>query len=222
MTIFLQQTQGNRYAEYYDSILSELPGCTAAMLDQNIIQVARDFCERTNAWQLDLDPINSIAGLATYPLTFPDDSEITRIYQIDLNGVLLWRFSDREKPGETITVREPKYPPEFPPFTLTEHIDSIVLGDDEVPTESQTGGLLLKAAFQPTIDANALPDFLFVHHGDDIRMGVLGRMMIMKKPWRDDKLGADYRHQYDDRTNFVAYQATVGNTRQRLRVKKWG
>ena len=196
------------------------------MLDIAILAVAREFCEHTSVWKLALTPIDTIAGQATYTLPFPEDSELTRVIDITLLGgddssVLLWRYDDRERPGETIALPEPKYASELPPFSLSLEFDQIIIADDEIPEESVVGGLTINAAMQPTPDATTLPDFLLNQYSEEIKVGVLSRMMVMNRPWRDLVLAAKYEGDYNEKMNFVAYQSAVGKTKQRLRSRKW-
>ena len=44
---------------FYDLVMPELPGCTTAMVDLQLVRMARDFCERTRAWRGDFDAIVS-------------------------------------------------------------------------------------------------------------------------------------------------------------------
>jgi len=64
---------------------------------------------------------------------------------------------------------------------------------------------------------------LKTQYSEAMRFGTLSRLMLMaKKPWTDRGLATEYASEYRQQLNFAAYQGQVGNTRQQLRVKKWG
>lgn len=207
-------------ADFYDLLLPELPGCSTALVDRHLVDMAREFCSTTGLWHQTLTAIDLVAEQATYTVATPASSELVRITELTVAGELLWRLSDRgvdrQPEGE-----DAKYRTNEPPFSLSTDLAQITLM--EVPTAAVVGGLEIKAALKPTAAADTLPDFLKSQHSEAIRYGVLARLMVMgKKPWSDRELAVTYDGRWRTAINFAAYQATVGNTREPLRVKKWG
>lgn len=150
----------------------------------------------------------------------PASSELVRITELTVAGELLWRLSDRNE-GRQNAGATPKYRPNQPPFTLSADLTELTLL--EVPTAAVVGGLVIKAALKPTVAATTLPDFLKAQHSEAFRHGVLSRLMAMgRKPWTDRDLAMVYDTLWNGAVNFAAYQATVGNTREPQRTKKWG
>lgn len=208
-------------ADFHDLLLPELPGCTVAMVNLHLRETAREFCANTSAWREPLTAVNTVASQAAYTLTPPADSELVRVTALTVNGILLWRHSDRERAGAD-SETAPKYGIDQPPFTFDENLTTITLAIDEVPDAAVVSGLVVEAALKPTAAAATLPDFLLTQHSEAIRHGTLARLMKMKKPWGDRPLAMDYESRWHQALNFVAYQAQVGNTRQPLRTKKHG
>lgn len=208
--------------EFYDLLLPEVPGCTTAMLDLHLRETARAFCQQTSAWKLPFDAVNLVASRATYDLEPSEpEAEVVRVIKLTLNGELMWEDTDREQRG--INVIEPKYVRNEPPFTLSPDLLEITLMADEVPTAAVAGGMVIVGAMKPTARAGRLPDFLKGQYSDAMRYGTLARLMAMaKKPWTDRALASAYLGMWNEQLNFAAYQAQVGNTREKLRVKKWG
>lgn len=207
-------------SDFYDLLLPELPGCATALVDLHLREVAREFCTKTSIWRQDLTAINLVASQAAYAVATPASSELVRITQLTVAGELLWQLSDRNVERQQDGVAA-KYNTNEPPFSLSADFAQITLM--EVPTEALTGGLEITAALQPTSSAATLPDFLKTQHSEAIRFGVLSRLMAMgKKPWTDRELSAAYDVRWNAKLNFAAYQATVGNTREPIRTKKWG
>lgn len=208
--------------DFYDLLMPELPGCTTAMVDLHLRETARDFCTRTSAWKLPFDAVNLVAGQATYDLEPSEpEAEVVRVIKLTLNSELIWEDTDREqKAADSL---EPKYVRNEPPFTLSPDLLEITLMTDEVPTAAVAGGMVIVGAMKPTARATRLPDFIKGQYSDAMRWGTLARLMVMaKKPWTDRALASAYLSMWNGALNFAAYQAQVGNTREKLRVKKWG
>lgn len=205
-------------SDYYDLLLPELPGCLPSMVDLQLREVAREFCEKTSIWREDLTAIDLVAGQAAYAVASPSVSAMVRVVSLTVADVLLWK--DRQvKEGDD----EPKYNPSEPPFTLSADLTTLTLATDEVPTASLVGGLVITAALKPTAAAANLPDFLRSQWSDAIRAGVLSRLMVMgRKPWTDRELAGIYASTWNTQLNKAANQGQVGNTRKQLRVRKWG
>ncbi|OGA97137.1 MAG: hypothetical protein A3E79_00215 [Burkholderiales bacterium RIFCSPHIGHO2_12_FULL_61_11] len=207
---------------YYDLLLPELPGCTTTMLDLHLRETARTFCQQTGAWKLPFDAVNLVADVATYDLS-PSESqaEVVRITRLTLDGELMWEDTDR--PQRHTDDAEPKYTRNEPPFSLSPDLLEITLITDEMPTAAVVGGMEIIGTMKPTSTATQIPDFLKRQYSDAMRYGTLARLMVMaKKPWTDRALATYYSGEWNKALNFAAYQAQVGNTREHLRVKKWG
>ena len=59
---------------WYDEVLAQVPGCPTALADWAIRQAAIEFCELSHAHIVDLTAINSVAGTASYALSYTPDS----------------------------------------------------------------------------------------------------------------------------------------------------
>lgn len=207
-------------ADFYDLLLPELPGCSTGLVDLHLREVARDFCSKTGQWRQALTAIDLVADQAAYTVATPASSELVRVTALTVSDELLWQLSDRNADRSDVG-EHAKYVPNEPPFSLSADLTQITLV--EVPTAAVVGGLEITAALKPTAFAATLPDFLKAQYSEAIRFGVLSRLMAMgKKPWTDRELAMAYDSRWSSQLNFAAYQATVGNTREPLRVTKWG
>ena len=203
---------------FYDLLLPELPGCTSAMVNFQLREVAREFCTSTNVWRHPLTAISLVANQSTYTMPVPANSEVVRVVSLTKAGDLLW--ADVESDDDT-RIR-PKYGRHEPPYTLSSDLLQIVLAADEVPTAALASGLVLVAALKPTAAASDIPDFILNQYSEAIRCGVLSRMLFMsKKPWSDPGLAGVYAKKWAQEMTFAAFQGRRGSTRAPLRVKKW-
>lgn len=207
------------FSAFYDHLMPELPGITTAMVDLHLLHAARDFCERTSAWRYDFTQA-AVASQAAYDISEPElQSEIVRVTRLAVLGTLL--FDDRWTPDSEGDV--PKYDRSEPPFTVNDDNTEITLITDEVPAASASGGLAVTAALKPKFTATRLPDFLLHERLEAIKAGTLARLMAMqKKPWTNTSLAQFYIGEWGRHCNLAATHAQQGNTRARLRVRKWG
>lgn len=208
-------------ASFYRFILPEVPTCSFPQLDFHLRETARTFCVRTGVWRGAFDPVDSIAGQATYDLFTPESqSEAIRITSLAVNGVNLW--TDAESSDDEYT-ESPKYPRAVLPFVLSVDLKSITLVPSEVPSSSVSAGLQVSGVMRPSVNAQYLPDFLLDRFSDAMRFGTLSRLFRLGNvPWTDRQLAVDYSKEFDRLSNLASFQGAVGNTRKALRVRKWG
>lgn len=55
-----------KWADFYDYLLPDVPGCPLAMADLQLRQAAREFCEMTMAWVEWLDDVTTVADVLEY------------------------------------------------------------------------------------------------------------------------------------------------------------
>lgn len=203
--------------DFYDILMPELPGCTTAMVDLHLREVAREFCRSTSVWRQTLTAINLVANQATYTVAVPINSELVQVLSVTANGITLWINTDFPEPLKT-----PKYTRADPPFTMSGDLLTLTFNIDEIPSSTVTAGLVLTGALTPSATTTVIPDFIKAQYSDAIRFGVLSRLLAMgKKPWTDRDLAVNYAQKWNSAMNFAAMQANTGSTRAPLRVKMW-
>lgn len=72
--------------EFLPYVMPELPGCPIPMVMAKAFEVLTDFCTRTGAWQVSLDPIDQPAGSADADLGAPTGSRISMVETITCLG----------------------------------------------------------------------------------------------------------------------------------------
>lgn len=201
------------FSVFYDHLLPELPGCTTAMLDLHLLQVARDFCNRSSAWRDAYPAIDSQAATLDYFLDTPESrSECVRVLTLTVNSELLWSAVD---PHDYQC--RPRFPADCPPFSLNGDGDTITL--DCQPS----GSIEIVGSMRPAGNATSLPDLLYTDYLEAMRTGTLARLMAMgRKHWTDREGAAFYASEYGKKVDFAASKARNGNTRKPLRTRAWG
>lgn len=201
------------FSAFYDHLLPELPGCTTALVDLHLLQVARDFCNRTSAWRDTFPSITAApATLSYFLVTAASKSELVKPSKLTINSVLTWCAVDPDENDDA-----PISSADDPPFVVNADGDQITFDDQP------SGAIVLEGSMRPALNSTTLPDFLLNDQLEAMRAGVLSRLMAMgKKHWTDRDGAAFYAGEYARRTNFAASKAAGGNTRRPLRVRKWG
>lgn len=201
------------FSAFYDHLLPELPGCTTAFLDLHLLQVAREFCQRTACWRDTFPTITPITATLTYILiTAEAKADLVRVLRLTIGDQLSWCSADPAADEE-----QPQHPVDQPPFTIA--------GDNEQITfeEQPEGDIVIVGAMRPMLTATTLPDLLRDDYLEAMRAGVLSRLMAMgKKRWTDRDLAAYYADIYAKKTMAAAVKAQGGNTRKPLRTRQWG
>lgn len=212
---------------FYDLLMPQLPGISTPMLDLHLVELARDFCERSRAWRGDFDPVDTVASQAAYDLSPSESqSEPVAIHKLTVNGELLfddtWDFDNPPPRALPCPAIRPAYTRYEPPFAMSNDHAQIVLIDAEVPTDSVAGGLVITGSMKPKRGATALPDLLMATHLETLTSGVLARLGSMAgKPWTSGNAGA-WRMEYERGVQNAATQAQHNYTRVLLRATPWG
>jgi hypothetical protein len=70
-------------ATSYESLLSEIvpmvPGCPDTLIENNIRSAVIEFCEKTGAYQAELDPVTTVANIYEYDLEAPSGTNVHKI-----------------------------------------------------------------------------------------------------------------------------------------------
>lgn len=187
---------------FYDLIRPELPGIFDALLDQTIVQVARDFCLRTRCWRDDFFSQGTKAGEASYELGAAWGDPVS-VLRLEVNGRVLFDEIEPERAEYT------KY---RPPFRLSPDFVVLTLDGCEVPCQDSQDGLVTAGALQPAVNAALLPDLLLYRYSDEMRLGVLARLLLQGgKPWTDRELAVAYRNDYEALRSRATHLIARGN-----------
>lgn len=183
--------------ELYAYVEAELPRCPKPLILQNIFTVINDFCERTQAWQDDLDPITVIEDVDTYDLDGePANSDIIRPTKVLLNDVELTPGLDYTMPSRT------QLKLAYTPETDT---------DDALEVR-----VCLRLEAGATDICNALWDDWYRAWA----AGVKARLMAMpNKPWTDARAAVKYEREYLEMIGDAIMDAQQGGMNQTLIAK---
>lgn len=158
-------------------ILPFAANCPTEIAIHHIRQSAIEFLELTHAWQQDLTPVMSIAGVDEYAMGVPPGAA----------AVKLFAFAANDVPGATIDGaagrRESGW--QRGGDLAAWVVDRQTVGINPAP---QSDGIVLRfaASLKPSQAANEVPESVFENHADEIASGALARLLkVPRQAWTD-------------------------------------
>jgi len=199
---------GTALSNLYEFTMGELPDCPKPLLMRNIVLAVREWCMRSQAWEIDLDDIDIIADQDTYQLDSPvEDTEVIACVNRPSDDVGVKWDGRLLSPGVEYTIEVTKN----------------MLTLDETPSAASTGGLTVRVAIAPILSATEdmeVPDRLFSDNQDIWAKGAMSRLMLMpKKEWTDIDTARTYHAMFWDGIRLAIAERTRGRTNRDIRVQ---
>lgn len=132
-------------------------GLPEPTIEHQIKRAAQEFCRRTRAWRVTLDPVFTSSNGLSYDMELEPRSELVRIESAKLDGhsITVWR--DRDGRGR---------------FVFTPDGRTVVFS--EQPGQGQQ--LVLTASLRPSDAATGLEDALADRYSEAISRGAVARL----------------------------------------------
>ena len=74
------------YSSLVKEVLPYVPLCPDSLVEQNLRSATIEFCERSKAFILDIDPFSTIAGVYEYDFDIPTGTEVHQILYMTHDG----------------------------------------------------------------------------------------------------------------------------------------
>lgn len=191
-------------------VLPSVPGCPDPTLLHHLRQAAIEFCQRTLAWQEDLDTITSVASTPSYAFVLPAGSALVKLIAFTVDG----------EEAAVVTPEKGRR------LALNDSGRDVAWTDDRVnvrvhPTPSAAGLVYgFKAALKPTQAATTIGDALGEHYAAEIAAGALaGLFDLANVTWADPLKATQRRDHFNDRIATVAAQVAKGFSRGAQNVR---
>lgn len=147
------------WLNFFPDVLPDVPPDTPEpTVEHALLRAAQDFCQRTRAWRLDLDPFTTQDAVTEYDLELEPQSELVRIESATLNGfpLTVWRVGDAAcgqflscADGKTLRLNRPM---------------------------SADGVIVVTACLKPGNTASGVDDALFDRYVTTIALGAVARL----------------------------------------------
>jgi|TARA_B110000444_G_scaffold260900_1_gene309835 hypothetical protein len=206
----------------YESLLPEvLPmvvGCTDTLVENSIRSSVIEFCERTSAYQQELDPLTTILNVYEYDLEPPTGTTVHKV---------LWVTHDGEDLEPTTTTlleqRVPRWRSDngTPAYFVQQSSSLIWL----VPTPSSklANSTIIRAVLKPTHTSSSCDDGVMNDYRDTIVNGALNRLLrIPNKDWTDLNGAQYYGALFNQGVEDAERRARNADTGVRRRVRYGG
>lgn len=193
-------------------------GVAEPLAFQALVDSAIQFCEETGVLRLTTDPVQTLAGQATYDLDLPAGTELSRVLKVWLDGVPVYATADAmidDPRGFSTQVANPTGAPRAAPVI---EAGSITL----VPAPGLSGqDLVVRAAMRPTRSARVLSDELFNRWCDGVVSGAIYRLAtVPAQPFSDPAQAQRAEGMFWQQVNRARVQANRGQMGGPLSVKQ--
>ena len=182
----------------FETLLPELipmvPGAPDILIIAQIRAAAIDFCEKSEAYNVDLEKITTIPNIFEYELSLPRHTTCHRIMQMAYQGNDLEPIStlllDQRKPDWRNKTGTPEY-------FVKQRSNYVWIAP--VPNQLIPISTHVRAALKPVHDAQSIVEWMMNDYRDSFLNGALFRLMRMPtKAWSDMKTAALYGALYQE------------------------
>lgn len=190
--------------DFHPYILPEVMGAPIPAVNLAIIRAAREFCEKSLVWEVDIPSIAISNGVSEYDLSLPDESDLIHLTSVKLEGVTVC-------PGESqdgaLRYRQPDL----------EHIELV-----PVPELGSGFKLLeLRAALKPARNANKISHFLYNEWAEAIAFGALSILKRQQRQaWSDQQGALSDRQEFERKMSEAKNRALHGHAKGSVSVRR--
>ncbi|MEI7879854.1 MAG: hypothetical protein WCI95_03155 [bacterium] len=169
-----------KYTDLIPRMMRDITNYSLATTVFALQDAGREFCNRSEAWFVDLDPIDVVANQQEYTL---DPTLIAQIKKVDSVNLL---SSDDVASGYLGTrVHASRYRLILP--------NTLRFDDNYIPTTPVTSGMVVRVTLAPTMGTNELPEWLMARWAE----GIIGHAMYTLLRKTDPNTAVVYLNQFN-------------------------
>lgn len=197
--------------DFLPEISPKAPGAPVPAIHKAILATCDDFCTRTKLWRYSDDVIvNSSDEIDFYA---PSDAVLVDYETVAFNDVPLepkaTKWLDMAMRGWRRGAIEG-----IPRFFAQTSLNTLRI------TPVDNGTLTVNVWLKPGMDAEQVPDFLFLQYHEVIAWGALGRLLATPdQPFTDFNASGGYMASYEQKMNTLAFKGATGQQRAPLRSR---
>ena len=204
------------YSSLLKEVLPYVPLCPDTLVEQAIRSATIEFCERSKAFILDIDPLSTIAGVFEYDFDIPTGTEVHQILYMTYDGNDMDPISPRSL--------ELNYP-DWRNRTGNPHVylQKTPTTFWVVPVPSGSKELILSVALKPTTASNNIDTTVANTYRDAIIYGALYRLLRMpNREWSDVGAAQEYLFQFTQEIQQAELRGRGGDLGVKRTVKYKG
>ena len=204
------------YSSLVKEVLPYVPLCPDSLVEQNLRSATIEFCERSKAYILDIDPFNTISGVYEYDFDIPTGTEVHQILLMTHDG----RDMDPISPRSL----ELNYP-DWRNRTGNPHVYLQKTSTTFwiVPVPSGSKQVITSVALKPSRTSNNIDTTISNTYRDAIIYGTLYRLLRMpNREWTDIGAAQEYLFQFNVEIQQAELRARGGDLGVKRTVKYKG
>ncbi len=193
------------YSSLVKEVLPYVPFCPDSLVEQQLRATTIEFCERSKAYILDMDPFNTIAGVYEYDFEIPSGTEVHQILLMTHDGKDMDPISPRSL--------ELNYP-DWRDRTGNPHVylQKTPTTFWLVPVPSGSKQIIASVALKPTRTSNNIDTTISNTYRDALIYGTLYRLLRMpKREWSDVGAAQEYYFQFTQEIKQAELRARGGD-----------
>lgn len=178
-------------ADFLPDIYLEAQGCPEDVALNALRHALREFCERTHAWQEEIDPIALSAGVRAYPIDPPPGAELVVVMRARYDAIQIPIYTPIDMDDQF-----PLWKTIVGGVVVAVVVEKSSVSVYPTPAENDARTLNLRAALRPSMNADTVPDELD-RWREGIASGALARLKIVGGvPWSDREGAPVYRARF--------------------------
>lgn len=191
---------------FHPYILIDVPGAAVPLVNQKLCLAAREFCERTAAWEELSDPVAVVEGVE-YDIDIPTGAELVRIVSASgADGEEIDVVVNDTTPGST-KGRGTR-------FVLTQTEDGTAF---KVNSYLAGKTITVLMAFKPLLTATGVGDVLANKYADAIAMKAKAMLQLVpNQPFSDPGSAAVNANLFETSVHQVANRSFAARTHKRV------
>lgn len=192
-------------------IMPSLGGCPEDVALRWLRAAAREFYDRSCAWQESLPEITTTAGETNYPLALADGAALAKLMAVNVDGEPVDVLTTFKKGQQMMRDQD-----EQSAAWVIEQRDLGLW----VPNMTSDLPIAVEAAMHPALTATEIPDVYAEHHLEGLCAGALAKLLAMPRvPWQSMDDAAVQNTIFNNEISKAGGYAGTGHTQGRLRVK---
>jgi len=204
------------YSSLVKEVLPYVPMCPDSLVEQNIRSATIEFCERSKAYVLDMDPFTTISGVYEYDFEIPTGTEVHQVLYMTEDGNDMDPISPRSL--------ELNYP-DWRDRTGNPHVylQKTPTTFWIVPVPSGARQVIASVALKPSRTSNNIDTTISNQYRDAIIYGALYRLLRMpSREWTDVAAAREYLAQFNNEITQAELKARGGDLGVKRAVKYKG
>ena len=204
------------YSSLVKEVLPYVPLCPDSLVEQNLRSATIEFCERSKAYILDIDPFSTISGVFEYDFDIPTGTEVHQVLLMTHDGNDMDPISPRSL--------ELNYP-DWRNRTGNPHVYLQKTPSTFwiVPVPSGPKQVIASVALKPSRTSNNIDTVISNQYRDAIIYGTLYRLLRMpNREWSDVGAAQEYSFQFNQEIKQAELKARGGDLGVKRTVKYKG